>query len=112
MTKRTIKKKKSKQKAPPHIIMKFSNHTGKNPKMLQSGGRVTHEGKERNQKQAGLNGNTWKPEQVCAFTGMTENCFLSRDLDSVEGEGTFTYVSSYLLPSHFQVTTRKGASVK
>ena len=43
---------------------------------------------------------------------MTENYFLSRDLDSIEGEGTFTYVSSYLLPSHFQVTTRKGASVK
>ena len=84
------KKKTSKQKAPPHIIVKFFNHKGKNPKMLQSWGRVTHEGKERNEKQAGLNRNTWKPEQICAFTVMTENYFLSRDLDSIEGEGTFT----------------------
>ena len=79
--------------------------------MLQSWGRVTHEDKERNEKQAGLNRNTWKPEQIGAFTVNTENYFLSRDLDSIEGEDTFTYISSYLLPSHFQVT-RKGVSVK
>ena len=58
-----IKKKKRKQthkqtKSPtPHYCDIFEPQR-KNPKMLQSGERVTHEGKERNQKQAGLNRNT------------------------------------------------------
>ena len=58
-----IKKKKKNQthkqtKSPTRHHCDIFEPQGKNPKMLQSGERVTHEGKERNQKQAGLNRNT------------------------------------------------------
>lgn len=103
MTKRAIKKKQKKtykQKAPPHHCEIFEQQRKKiNPKTFQSGVRVTHEGTGIRNKQASTGTLETRRQQISAFTVIRENYFLSRDLASIEGEGTFTYVSKKLSPT-------------